>query len=227
MMRTAGSILGILLAGALGACAHHNAQNAGAQAPNQAQPQMASAGTCPLAQLPGVHATVADIGDGVAITFTAPQSELDQLRQNVHAMADSNDKQGDPFAACPCGQAGAGGSAEPMPSDQSGSGTYGAYGSSNSGQMNQGAQMNQGTTMAQIPAADAKVDEIPTGAVLELQSKDKTQISALRMNVRQNVHALKQGCLSQSAPSNMGEQNQSPNQMPNPSPSQMNQNPNQ
>jgi hypothetical protein len=212
-MRTAGSIFGVLLAASLGACAQHNAQNAGAQGPYQAQAPMQGQGqaqmpapaatTCPMAQLPGVRATVAEISDGVAITFTGPQSALDQLRPNVQAMADANDKQGDPFAACSCPQTLGGGSAEPMPGDQnspSGMPGPGSYGGT-------GRPMNHGSAMSQIPPSAAKVDQIPTGAVLELKSKDRTQIQALRTAVMQNVHALKQGCLGQSGPSNVGEQN--------------------
>jgi hypothetical protein len=269
-MRTVGSILGIVLAGALGACSHQNTQSAGAQGQyqNQAQQQQygqqqygqgqaqTTAGTCPLAKLHGVHATVADTSDGVAITFTASQNDLDQLRQNVQAMVSSNDREGDAFAACPCARSAVSGSAEAMPGDQGQGGSYGTnqYGSgtSSSGQMNQGSMnqgstnqgqgsMNQGATnqgsmnpqgsmsqgsmspsgspnqdsmgrsgmnqgsmdqgqqqaMLQMPASEAKVDEIPTGAILELRARDSSQIMTLRSAVKRNVHALRQACLTQ------------------------------
>ena len=66
------------------------------------------------------------------------------------------------------------------------------------GSMNQGS-INQGSTPAlmQLPASEARVDEIPTGAILELRAKDSSQIMALRSAVKQDVHALRQGCLQQ------------------------------
>jgi len=179
-MRTAGSILGIVLAAALGACAHHQAQNVGAQNPSQGGvTAQGTAATCPLAQLHGISATVADIHDGVAVTFTGPQDELDRLRNNVHAMGDANDKQGDAFAACPCG-AERGGAA-----------------------MAQGATPYKGgqTSMQAAPEkmvpADSKVDEIPTGAVLKLTAKNKGDVAKLRRDVRKDVQAVRTGCLMQ------------------------------
>lgn len=171
-MRIAGSIIGIALAAALGACAHHNVQSAGAQAP-----QEGAAASCALAQLKGVHASVADIHDGVAITFTGPESGLDQLRDNVKAMADANDKQGDAFAVCPCAQPTALGSAEPMPGEAA------------------------ATT---IPRAESKVEETSTGAILKLTTKDNSQIAALRAMARKNVHAFKKACLGKGAIENKG-----------------------
>jgi hypothetical protein len=104
-MRIGGLIGSFALAGALVACAHN--EPTGATAPQGYSPISAlrSATSCPLAQLKGVHATVGDIRKGVAITFTAPASEVDRLRENVRAMAEANDKQGDAFAYCPCGAA--------------------------------------------------------------------------------------------------------------------------
>jgi hypothetical protein len=105
-MRIAGLIGSFALAGALVACAHH--ETTGATAPQGYSPisaLRAGAGACPLAKLEGVHATLNEIRKGVAITFTAPEKEVGQLRENVHAMADANDKQGDAFASCPCGAA--------------------------------------------------------------------------------------------------------------------------
>jgi hypothetical protein len=105
-MRIAGLIGSFALVGALVACAHH--EPTGATAPQGYSPISSlrgGAGACPLARLQGVHATVNEIRKGVAITFTAPPSEVDKLRDNVHAMADSNDKEGNAFASCPCGAA--------------------------------------------------------------------------------------------------------------------------
>lgn len=183
-MKIAGSVLALALVAGLGACSHNNTQSAGAQSPQGQSQAQASAASCPMAQLPGVHATVADTSDGVAITFTGPQNEVDQLRQNVHAMSDANDKQGNAFAACPCAF-GQSGSAEAMPGNESQSGQ-------------QGGQWNGNTSMQPASVqADAKVDEIPTGAVLELKAKDKSQVQTLRDDVRSEVHSMKEnGCLT-------------------------------
>jgi hypothetical protein len=178
-MRTGGLILGAALAVAVGACARHNVQGAAAQSARAAQ----AAYGCPLAQLQGIHATVADIRDGVAITFTAPQGELDALRDNVHAMADANDKQGDAFAACPCGVSErAMGTAESMPADHE----HGPGGGAETG----------GRPSAQKPLAEAKVDEIPTGAVLRLKAKDATEANLLRSTTRENMRAMRKNCLN-------------------------------
>jgi hypothetical protein len=184
-MRTAGTILGIALAAALGACAHHQAQG-GAQA---AQPGGATAAACPMAQLRGVHATTADIKDGVAITFTAPESERDRIRENVKAMIEANDKRGDAFAACPCAAAGALGAAEAMPGEK--------------GERGQTAmQPGTGTltTVTVMPRADAKEEDISTGAILRLTAKDGSQVTALRKAARNDVHAFKKTCVSVRAP---------------------------
>jgi hypothetical protein len=168
-MRTAGYVLCTLLAAAAGACAH------AAPAPTQAGAQAkAATPSCPLTKLPGVRATVADIRDGVAITFTAPEGELDQLRNNIHAMADANDSKHDAFAECPCAAPPSAGAAEKMPSP--------AY--------------EQLATQPQRIKAEAKVDEIATGAVLKLTAKDHKDINALRAEVREDLHALKNNCLA-------------------------------
>jgi hypothetical protein len=202
-MTKAGSILGIVLAGALSAACQHEETQTAAQTPQQTQAAMTAAGTCPMAQIPGVRATVADTGEGVAITFTAPQSEIDQLRQNVRSMADANDKRGDAFAVCPCGRV-YGGTAEAMPSGQ---GTP-SYGPSQSG-----VTMGQAPAKVAIPPSDSKVDDIPTGAVLTLKAKDSALIPALQASVREDMRALKQGCMNQSsgqAPSDQGNQTPAP-----------------
>jgi hypothetical protein len=183
-MRLAGPTLGIVLAAALGACAHQTSAQGGAQAPEEGQASAASAAGCPLAQLQGVHAAVTDTPDGVAITFAAPKGEVDALRGNVHAMADTNDKRGDAFAACACAAPrGALGAAESMP-EQGGGGAA--------------AQAEHATK--ERPLADAKVTETPTGAVLKLSAKEKSQVGALRSFTRENVRELRKNCFA-NAPS--------------------------
>jgi hypothetical protein len=133
-----------------------------------------------MAKLPGVHAIVADIRDGVAITFTAPEGELDQLRNDVHAMADANDAKGGAFAACPCAEAPPG-AAEKMPA----------------------TALEQAATQPLRVKAVAKVDEIATGAVLKLTAKDHKDINALRAEVRDDLHAFKKNC--EAGPSGVAE----------------------
>jgi hypothetical protein len=175
----AGSILGVtLFAAALAACAHHNAQSAGGKTPEQ--PQAVAAGTCSLAQLRGVHASVADIRGGVAIALTGPHNELDKLRDNVKAMVDANDKHGDAFAACPCALAGRIGAAEAMPSEP--------------GQRGR-TSMQPGTGGTALPRADAKFESASTGAVLRLTAKDSSHVDALRAAARQDVRVLRKSCL--------------------------------
>jgi hypothetical protein len=176
-MRAAGYFLGAVLAASLGACAHP-----GAQAPTAAPAAKAAAApSCPLARLQGIHATVADIRDGVAITFTGPSGELDQLRANVHAMATANDKQKDAFAACPCAERAALGSAEKMPASEKGTAT------------------ERPSVRPVAVLATAKVDDTATGAILKLTAKDKADATALRNIVRGDVHTLRKSCLNQGA----------------------------
>jgi hypothetical protein len=170
-MRTAGYFLGAVLAAALGACARPSAQAPVAQA---GKATTAAVG-CPLAQLPGIHATVTDIRDGVAITFTGPTGEVDQLRANVHAMKDASDKQKDAFAACPCAQRAVLGAAERMPEKAAG-------------------EKVSGTPHATF-AAIAKVDETTTGAILKLTAKDKADVHALRTAVREDMRELHKSCV--------------------------------
>ncbi len=181
-MKTVGCVVAVALAAAVGACSHNN-QSAGAES---AQAQAYQTASCPVSQLPGVHATVADTQDGVAVTFTGPQNELDQLRQGVKTMASTNEKQGSPFAMCPCAFNQTG-SAEQMPGGPSAQGnTWG------------GGAGNTAMQPSAIPA-DSKVEQIPTGAVLMLTPKDKSQAQALRDEVRTEVTSMKQnGCLSRS-----------------------------
>jgi hypothetical protein len=181
-MRTAGYLLGAVLAASLGACAHPGAKGPAVGAVPGAK--TAAAVTCPMARLAGVHATVADIHDGVAITFTGPAGTVDQLRGNVHAMADANDKQKDAFAACPCAQRAVLGSAEAMPAGE---------------KKTEKATATHPSPRAVAVLANAKVDEIATGAVLKLTAKDKADVGALRTAVREDVHALRKSCLTPSA----------------------------
>jgi hypothetical protein len=177
-MKNVGPVLGIVLAAALGACAESNAPGAVAQNAAGA----AGARTCSLAQLHNLSGTVVDTPQGVAITFTGPHDDLDQIRENVHAMADANDKQGDAFASCPCGRAPTAGAAEAQ-----GANPY----------QDQGGRTSMQPTPRTAVAADASVDNIATGAVLKLKAKDKGQIGALRNDARRTLHAILTECRRQ------------------------------
>jgi len=177
-MNTAGSIFGLALVAALGACARTGPQPGTASTGSSRM----TASACPLAKIPGIHSTVADIHNGVAITFTAPQGEVSALRENVRAMNDANNKKGDAFAECACGRKGSMGSAESMPSSDGSS-----------------------------PMADSNVEEISTGAIITFTAKDEKQVSALRSTVRGNVRALRNQCMggSNQSPTQMQSPSQS------------------
>jgi hypothetical protein len=178
-MRNAGAILGFVLAAALGACAQHHPQSAAAKNPATAAARGVAA-TCPLAQLRNLRASVTDTPDGVAITFAGPRDDRDQIRDNVHAMADANDKHGDAFASCPCGRAPSAGAAE----------AQGAY-------PYQGGRTSMQPTPRTPIAADASVDNTTTGAVLKLKAKNKGEIGALRNQVHEDVHGVLTECRRQ------------------------------
>ena len=166
------SILGIALAAVLAACSHEG--NPGAY-PTEGQ----SYG-CPLARLQGVTATVADIPDGVAVTFYAPSDEVVQLRQIAYRMADDGNRQNNAFAACPCGIGNrAIGNAERMAPD-----------------MTSGAA-DDFAVPSESPPADARVYWTTTGAMLELKARDQAQIDALRSATRTHVRWLRRECLGQ------------------------------
>jgi hypothetical protein len=196
VMRTVGSILGIALAAALGGCAHEAGQSASSE--TSAQTSGLAQG-CPLAQLRGIHATVANVESGVAVTFTAPEGELDQLRESVRAMAASNDQQGDAFAVCPCSQTGAPSAGAAMRQGSSGYSSESGQSISarESGHPGQTSMQGGGSyAIGSMPLAKSKVDDIPTGAILRLTARDTTQTNQLRSTVREDLRALKRGCMS-------------------------------
>jgi hypothetical protein len=182
--------LGAILAVALGACTHN--ETASVQTPGQTR-ALAKAIGCPMAQLSDVHAVVTDIDDGAAVTFVAPQEERDQLRKDVQAMNEANDKQGNAFLACTC-SVNATGSAEAMPGEP--------------GETRERAPSrsvtNTPSAAATMPAASASVHDTETGAVLKLTAKEKAQVAELRTATRQYTRAMKnctQPAQGQGAPS--------------------------
>jgi hypothetical protein len=173
-MKNAGPILGIVLVAALGACVHYTRVvpvGTSARGP-------AIVPTCPLAQLHNLDGSVTNTPDGVAITFTGPHDDLDQIRSNVRAMQDANNRRGDAFAACPCGRAPSAGAAEAQGVNRE-----------------RGGRTSMQPTPPRIPVlADATVQEIPTGAVLRLTARNKGDIGFLRNQARENVNGILTTC---------------------------------
>jgi len=166
-MKNAGPLLGIVLVAALGACVH----TYGPSSASIGRSTRAIAPTCPLAQLHNLDGSVTNTPDGVAITFTGPHDDLDQIRSNVRAMVDANSRRGNPFAACPCGRAPSAGAAEA-----------------------QGGRTSMQPRPNRPIAADASVSEIPTGAVLRLTARNKGDIGFLRSEARENVNGILTTC---------------------------------
>jgi hypothetical protein len=164
---------GMIVTAALVACGH-NAQNAEPQTATQSQ-YGAPYGSCPMAQLRGVQVAVAEARDGVALAFTAPQEEIEVVRAAVRSMAEANDKQGDAFAPCPCAMTAQYGATESMP----------------------GSAM-PARPMPMVPA-DARADDTPTGAVLQLTAKDKRQVETLRSVTAERARALLSACIGEAA----------------------------
>ncbi|HEY3821635.1 MAG TPA: hypothetical protein VGL81_30925 [Polyangiaceae bacterium] len=186
-MRTASGILGVGLTVVLAGCGMHERQ-CPAQGPSSPpSAAYARAATppgqswCPLAQLQGVDAIVADMSDGVAVTFRAPAAEVAQLRQNVRVMAAANDTAGDAFVACACANGNGMGVTEAMPA--------------NGGGATERSIPGAGASPSPMPRSMVADTETPTGAVLELRPSDPAQLLALRTAVKEHIHALRRGCL--------------------------------
>jgi hypothetical protein len=175
-MKTAGPLLGIVLVAALGACVHTYTRSVVPIGVSARAREIAP--TCPLAQLHNLDGSVTNTPDGVAITFTGPHDDLDQIRDNVHAMEDANRRRGDAFAACPCGRAPSAGAAEAQGANPE-----------------RGGRTSMQPTRPSRPiAADASVREIPTGAVLRLTARNRGEIGALRNQARENVEGILTTC---------------------------------
>ncbi len=169
-MRIKLSVLGVslaALAAVTGACANSSKQQA-----KTTPPANSAVANCPLAQIPGVRAIVRDVPGGVELVVAGPDGQIDKIRENVHAMATTNNNMGDPFAPCSCALTPEG-ATEAMPS------------SGASSQL-QAARL--------IPLSNAAVDQTPNGAVLRLTAKDPAQADPLRVRTREELTALRK-CL--------------------------------
>jgi hypothetical protein len=200
-MRTAVWILGAL-APALSACAQSTAQP-----PASAY---TGAAACPLAQLPEVGATVADISNGVVVTFVGPPAEQGILRASVDAMVAANAERGDPFAACSRATP-----LQAIASMQGGPAMQGRAEAMPPMRPRAMACVAETMDLPTLPPVDAKVTETPSGLQLRLTLKDTVRsqelegsydaynLGQLRAAVRQNVAYLNGGCLRPGAASKM------------------------
>jgi hypothetical protein len=165
-MKIRGSLYSVGIA-ALGAASLFACMNKSSQSKTPA-----AVASCPLAEVPGVRTLVENTSDGVAIVVAGPDGQVDRIRQNVRAMATTNNNQGDPFAPCYCAMQPPPGAAEAM--------------------------APQAMTPLQaariIPLSDAQMEQTPTGAILRLTPKDKNQADMLRARTREEVTALR-SCL--------------------------------
>jgi hypothetical protein len=205
-MKTLGSLVAVTACAALLGCSHE-AQMSSVSEPYTAQSESVGSG-CPVHGQSDVQATVSDMQDGVAITFSGQQRELDSLRATLRAMDEANASRGDAFASCPCiyergaaaSQPMSGYGSNPSPSyggspssSYGGNPSYGAYGGSGEPMTgSKGESMMQ--PMAAVPA-ETSIEDTPTGGVLKLRAKDPSQVQALRDQVRQNVMAMQRGCV--------------------------------
>lgn len=147
---------------------------------------------CPLAQPVAVDASVTDVDNGVAISFSGPVTAVDLIRANVHTMKYANGSQGNPFSVCPCAndapQYG-------LPGPLVGStGSAGQVASESGGPRDGTGGDGRTAPPAGAVSADASMDETPLGARLVLKPKDPTQLQALRDAVRAHVGAMQTSC---------------------------------
>jgi hypothetical protein len=183
----------MVLASAVGACSHQGAQNA---APSAVQQFYSAAPGCPVNRFNGVSATVEDIHDGLAVSFTGPQTEVNTLRQNVYRMDEAASQGQDPFAACPCANGSAQyGSTEAMPMPTTAPAPTLTAGGDRGGHQEFGGPPSVRKAPGAPVPADSSVVEIPAGAVLKLKAKQNGRVEELRRRVIAQVVALQDGCL--------------------------------
>jgi hypothetical protein len=173
---------------------HYNTQAMYAPSPGQtAFSAPASSGvTCSLAKLRAVDVRVADIHDGIAITFSGSPSEVYQLREDVRALAEANDKYENAFAACPCEvRDHSVGVTEKMAN----SGTDETLGGPTDGDWRRAEDTNR-RRARELPRAEATTRDTTTGAVLDLKATHPSQVEPLREAIRARVGELEENCLN-------------------------------
>jgi len=181
MMKTARSVLGLVTAALLSACSEGQTAAVIVRPPTTVElPVYVDA--CPLAHLRGVRARVENVPVGVSIVFTGPDRVVDLLRGNVHAMAAASDREGNPFAVCPCADTSTPGGA--IQAARTG-------GTSDLGVTSM--QAPSSTTL--LPPGAATATDTPTGAILVLTGADGEEADALRSSARRQVSAMAE-CLS-------------------------------
>jgi hypothetical protein len=174
MRTTAGSMFGLVVAGALAACSAVPARTAvvvHATPPPVEVPVYVD--SCPLSHLRGVRAQVEDLPTGVAIAFTGPDRVVDLLRNNVHAMVAANVREGDPFAVCPCRGLDPGETAQATRAP---------------GKADLGVTSMQ-PEPSPLTGAAVTAEDTPTGARLELTG-DGSEVGTLQNLARREVRAM-------------------------------------
>jgi len=189
-MGTAKSVLGLVTAAMLSACSGGQTGTVLARSPPPPPPTTTTTtvevpvyvDACPLAHLRGVRATVENVPRGVSILFEGPDRVVDLLRGNVRAMAAASDREGNPFAVCPCADTSTPGG--PIQAARTGD-------TSNLGV----TSMQAPSSTSLLPPGAATATDTPTGASLVLIGADSAEADALRGSARRQVGAMAE-CLS-------------------------------
>ena len=180
MMKTARSVLGLVTAAVLSACSEGQTAAVIVRPPTTVElPVYVDA--CPLAHLRGVRARVENVPGGVSIVFTGPDRVVDLLRGNVRAMAAASDREGNPFAVCPCADTSTPGGA--------------IQAARTGGTSDLGVTSMQAPSSTALPPGAATATDTPTGATLVLTGADGEEADALRSSARRQVSAMAE-CLS-------------------------------
>jgi len=132
---------------------------------------------------------VSDVRSGVAVTFVAPESEREKLREIVRDMATpAAGTRTDIFAGCSCAAARA--AAGPMsPSSMS----PGAPRPTSAGVTGPASEREEQRAPL-VFAALAREDDTATGAILLLRARTNTEATALSTAVREKLGAMQDGC---------------------------------
>jgi hypothetical protein len=133
------------------------------------------AAICPMG-VPGTAVATSDTPDGVALAFTTPKGDIDELRAHVHRIANMHNALGTTTVASLHG-----------PNDTSPPNAPDKLANS---PLCGGMGMSGGTMM---PLASASVVDVDGGARLILTPKDPAQLVALRQHARICASRMQQG----------------------------------
>lgn len=183
-MASSHPLFGLAFAAAVAGCSHANVDPAPRPAAATASPASASDPQvgygCPTA-LPGAAASVTDIDNGVAVTFTGPANEEPALRSRAHWLTDQH---------ALAMQRGTGTGSYGMPMMQ-GCPCMGGMGCG----MMHGPWMQGGPGMMGMPSvlSDVAITDVPGGARVTLTARNAADIPALRSDVRARVAQMQSG----------------------------------